>query len=195
VDDPPGFGADPAVDVGLARACGFVLVRETDRWRRGAEPVDAPERLLFEAAGDDAFFPAMALTLEGTRDRALRRLLESRGPEAAARGAMAGLHRGPVAWELARDESGALAGVSAPALAGERQAVIGFVGVAPDVRARGYALDVLARATRALLQAGLDPILADTDVGNPAMASAFRRLGYARFGRRCDLELELQGDS
>jgi CTP:molybdopterin cytidylyltransferase MocA/ribosomal protein S18 acetylase RimI-like enzyme len=193
VDDPPRFGADPAVDVGLARACGFVLVRETDRWKRGAQPVEAPVRLRFESVGDDAFFPAMGLTLAGTEDRALRRLLDSADPAEAARRAMEGLHRGPVAWEVAHDESGALAGVSAPAVVGERQAVIGFVGVAPDQRGRGYAAEVLARATRALVEAGLTPILADTDVGNPAMASAFRRLGYARFGRRCDLAIELGG--
>ena len=101
--------------------------------------------------------------------------------------------RGPVAWEVARDESGAFAGVSAPALVGEAQAVIGFVGVAPAQRGRGYAAEVLARATRSLVQAGLTPILADTDVGNPAMAKAFRRLGYARFARRYDLTIELGG--
>jgi len=191
VDDPPSFGADAALDVALARASGFVLVRETDRWRRGGEPVDEPSVLSFEAAGDAPFFEAMGLTLAGTRDRALGRLAASATPAEAARRAMDGLERGPLAWELARDDTGELVGVSAPALVGERHAVIGYVGVVAEQRGRGYALDLLARATRVLVDTGLTPIVADTDVGNPAMANAFRRMGYQRFGRRADLELEL----
>jgi CTP:molybdopterin cytidylyltransferase MocA/ribosomal protein S18 acetylase RimI-like enzyme len=193
VDDPPRFGADATFDVALARACGFVLVRETNRWQRGADPVDMPERLAFEPCSDEEFFSAMGLTLAETRDRALRRLAETAGPAGAARSAMEGLRRGPLAWEIARDDAGELAGVSAPALVGERHAVIGYVGVAPDQRGRGYAVDLLAHATRRLVDAGLTPVVADTDIENPAIASAFQRLGYARFGRRSDLELELVG--
>jgi CTP:molybdopterin cytidylyltransferase MocA/ribosomal protein S18 acetylase RimI-like enzyme len=197
VDDPPRFGGDSAVDVALARACGFVLVRETDRWERGTEPVGDAERLSFEPVGDEPFYEAMGMTLAGTEDRALRRLSSASAPATAARRAMAGLRRGPVEWELARDEDGVFAGVSAPALVGERDAVIGYVGVAPDRRGRGYAVALLARATRALVAARATPIRGDSDVLNRAMASAFRRLAYVRFARRFDLELEpeLQRDA
>lgn len=195
VDDPPRFGTDATAQVALARASGFALIRETDRWERGAERVETPARLSFEPVEDEPFFAAMRRTLAGTPDRALRRLQADSPSAEAARRAMEGLGRGPVAWEVATTADGAFAGVSAPAVLADGSAVIGYVGVAPEQRGNGYGVDLLARATLALVQAGRSPIRGDTDVGNLPMAKAFRRVGYTRFARRFDLEIELAGNS
>jgi CTP:molybdopterin cytidylyltransferase MocA/RimJ/RimL family protein N-acetyltransferase len=189
VDDPAPFGADAVLQIALARACGFRVLRETDRWERGADPVAAGTRLTFEQADEATFFEIMGRTLGGTRDRALHREAELGAPAEAALLAMRGLERHADRWELARDESGEVVGVSAPVVTPEGRAVIAYVGVVPEERGRGYGAELLARATALAVDAGATQIRGDTDVSNPAMAAAFRRLGYARFARRVELEL------
>lgn len=56
---------------------------------------------------------------------------------------------------------------------------IGYVGVLPVHRGRGYAEDLLIEATRLLVEDGATEIGAMTDVGNRPMAAAFTRCGYA----------------
>ncbi|MFI6476879.1 GNAT family N-acetyltransferase [Nonomuraea sp. NPDC050663] len=60
---------------------------------------------------------------------------------------------------------------------------IAYIGVVPDLRGHGLVDDLLARGTRTLAEAGLERIVAATDVGNAPMAAAFARAGYAQTGR------------
>ncbi|MEV1173044.1 GNAT family N-acetyltransferase [Nonomuraea sp. NPDC049784] len=60
---------------------------------------------------------------------------------------------------------------------------IAYIGVVPEHRGHGYVNDLLARGTRTLAEAGLQRIVAATDVANVPTADAFMRAGYAEVGR------------
>lgn len=60
---------------------------------------------------------------------------------------------------------------------------IAYIGVLPEMRGRGYVDDLLARGTRTLVEAGLQRIVAATDVANTPTAAAFARAGYSEAGR------------
>ncbi|WP_433437824.1 GNAT family N-acetyltransferase [Nonomuraea sp. CA-141351] len=60
---------------------------------------------------------------------------------------------------------------------------IAYIGVVPEHRGHGYVNDLLARGTRTLAEAGLQRIVAATDVANVPTADAFLRAEYAEVGR------------
>ncbi|MEO3876680.1 GNAT family N-acetyltransferase [Nonomuraea sp. B12E4] len=60
---------------------------------------------------------------------------------------------------------------------------IAYIGVVPEHRGHGYVDDLLARGTRTLAEAGLQRIVAATDVANVPSAHAFLRAGYSEVGR------------
>jgi RimJ/RimL family protein N-acetyltransferase len=63
-------------------------------------------------------------------------------------------------------------------------ATIGYIGVVPEQRGKGYIDTLLRQGTATLLTAGAVTIRADTDVNNLPMANAFRRCGYRQFATR-----------
>ncbi|MFC7589922.1 GNAT family N-acetyltransferase [Nonomuraea antimicrobica] len=60
---------------------------------------------------------------------------------------------------------------------------IAYIGVVPEHRGRGLVNDLLARGTRTLAEAGLERIVAATDITNVPTAEAFLRAGYSEVGR------------
>ncbi|TMR93252.1 GNAT family N-acetyltransferase [Nonomuraea basaltis] len=60
---------------------------------------------------------------------------------------------------------------------------IAYIGVVPEHRGHGYVNDLLARGTRTLAKAGVERIVAATDVANAPTANAFLRGGYSEVGR------------
>ena len=63
--------------------------------------------------------------------------------------------------------------------------VVGYLGVLPEHRGRGYVDQILAEITRILVaETGATAIRADTDLENRPMADAFERAGYRIHGRR-----------
>ncbi|NJP93203.1 GNAT family N-acetyltransferase [Nonomuraea sp. FMUSA5-5] len=60
---------------------------------------------------------------------------------------------------------------------------IAYIGVVPEHRGHGYVDDLLARGTRTLAEAGLQRVVAATDVANVPTANAFLRAGYSETGR------------
>ena len=62
--------------------------------------------------------------------------------------------------------------------------MVGYLGVVPEHRGRGYVDDLLAEITRSHAERGVQRIVADTDAGNVSMARAFERAGYRNFAIR-----------
>ncbi|CAA9212438.1 MAG: hypothetical protein AVDCRST_MAG41-44 [uncultured Corynebacteriales bacterium] len=91
-------------------------------------------------------------------------------------------------WRAAYTPGGEPAGFVLPTRDGGLHAV-GYLGVVPEHRGRGYVDDLLGVGTRFLaVEQDADRIVANTDVGNLPMAAAFARAGYADTGRhRLDL--------
>lgn len=89
------------------------------------------------------------------------------------------------AWEIAWDND-VLVGLIQPLLylddrrEGRPMGTIGYIGVVPEQRGKGYSADLLTRVTRRLMTAEVWRIFCDTDTENAPMIAAFERFGYAR---------------
>ena len=121
-----------------------------------------------------------------TLDREIQREIEEYGPERAGRELFElekHLEHEPSWWHLAYSPEGELAGLIISSK-NPTSPVIGYIGVVPEHRGKGYVDDLLAKGTRTLLDAGAEYVRADTDVHNSPMAAAFRRAGYSEFARR-----------
>ena len=135
---------------------------------------------------DDELLDLLARINEGTLDAFTRRDLARSGPEAAAREQLDGMDWMPAPrgwWRLASLPGGELVGLVMPSR-NYQSPVIGYLGVVPEHRGRGYVGDLLAEGTAVLVAEGADRIVADTDTGNQPMAAAFERAGYRVIGRR-----------
>lgn len=84
---------------------------------------------------------------------------------------------GPREWWRLAYAGDALAGVVIPSRnhAGPQ---VGFLGVVPEQRGRGYSYELLAECTHALAARGATRITATTDMPNAPMAATFSRAGY-----------------
>jgi ribosomal protein S18 acetylase RimI-like enzyme len=187
----PQWQTHPERRVELLERRGFTLLRETFRfdWHAHQGLPAAPRRLQFRTlpeVGEAAFLAAIVRVSEGTLDRRIAQERLEKGPEQDARdlfALLAQLGYEPEWWQLAYTPDGILVGLHMPA-GTSTAATIGYIGVVPEQRGRGYIDDLLAQITRTLALSNAERIVADTDVGNFPMAEAFRRAGYTQFGRR-----------
>ncbi|MFJ6938613.1 GNAT family N-acetyltransferase [Streptomyces sp. NPDC101132] len=196
VDSPaqaPQFQRDPERRGGLLRAAGFVPVRDGRRFRLAVPaelPADDP-RLTFRSLaelGPGPFLAVLEELLADTADARLAADVAEHGLAGAARRLFddtAELRHEPGWWEIGYAPDGTPAVLSLPA---ENPAVpvIGFVGVAPAHRGRGYATAAVVRGTRVLAAQGATEIRGDCDAANGAMARAFRAAGYENFADRLE---------
>ncbi|MFF9067681.1 GNAT family N-acetyltransferase [Streptomyces sp. NPDC014891] len=199
VDSPaqaPQFQRNPEDRGELLRASGFAVVRDGRRFVHrspgapDALPADDP-RLTFRSLaelGRGPFVEALAELLADTADARLAADVRRHGARRAAEllfEETAELKHEPGWWELGYAADGTVAVISLPA---ENPAVpvIGFVGVTPAHRGRGYATSVVVRGTRILAAAGATEIRGDCDAANVAMARAFTRAGYVNFADRLE---------
>ncbi|MFG3558636.1 GNAT family N-acetyltransferase [Micromonospora sp. NPDC047557] len=69
---------------------------------------------------------------------------------------------------------------------------VGYLGVVPEFRGRGYVDEVLAEITRLHAANGESRITATTDMDNAPMAAAFGRAGYRNTEIRINLSNDIQ---
>jgi RimJ/RimL family protein N-acetyltransferase len=137
---------------------------------------------------DDLFADLMSRVLAGTLDATSSRRVALVGARAQAeedlrfyRDTMLGERSW---WRVAETPDGQLAGFGLPSRNAEYP-VVGYLGVLPEYRGRGYVDEILADVTRTLVaRAGATTVHADTDLGNRPMAASFGRAGYQVIGRR-----------
>lgn len=202
LDSPPmspQFQRRPRKRIEVLETAGFSPTRETDRFEyRGESPPAIPDRLslrTLEEVGEEAFVAAMGRVSEGTLDREIREERERLGSEKAARDFFDDARKvshDPSWWRLAYEKSsGEFAGLVMPAHPPAFFTIF-YVGVAPEMRGRGFVDDLLAAGTDTLLETKIEaPLRADTDVANEPMAAAFERVGWARFARRREYKKKL----
>ncbi|MCT4357335.1 GNAT family N-acetyltransferase [Streptomyces sp. Je 1-79] len=211
VDSPaqaPQFQRNPERRGELLRASGYQVVRDGRRFSlripgeagetgeagradgAGALPADDP-RLTFRTLaelGPEPFVAVLADLLADTADARLAADVRQHGARRAAEllfEETAELKHQPEWWELGYEADGTVAVISLPA-ENPSVPVIGFVGVAPAHRGKGYATSVVIRGTRVLVAAGATEIRGDCDAANVAMARAFERAGYVNFADRLE---------
>jgi RimJ/RimL family protein N-acetyltransferase len=169
-----------------------LLVERLDLlWTRG-DPVPPPsDRLEFRPVDDDALVDLVARCGDGSLDAHTAQRRARTGREATARFEVEEMRDFPGPrewWRAAHTPDGEPVGFVLPTRAGDSHAV-GYLGVVPEHRGRGYVHDLLGEGTRFLaVEQHAERIVANTDVGNVPMAAAFIRAGYADTGRhRVDL--------
>jgi ribosomal protein S18 acetylase RimI-like enzyme len=204
VDSPPGapqYQDHEEARIRLLAESGYELLRDGLRWifsSSSAGEGTPPQRLSYRALpelGEETFVAGMAATYEGTKDSWITRTIEERGTFGAARADFLdyqAMEHQPEWWELAYTDNGALAGVIMAAR-NPGSAVIGFVGVVPEQRGRGFAVDLVRRGTEVLVESGATEIRGDCDRDNIGMVKAFERAGYRQFARRRTYRRRLPG--
>lgn len=173
------------------------LTEELERLRYEWTPESplpaASERLVFKAEPDDeVFVEAFRRVAEGTLDFETRQALAVTDPDTQAREDVAAYQemageRGW--WMLAYTPGGDLVGLALPS-ANNAGPVVGYLGVVPEHRGRGYSDDLLGEITRFLAERGARRIGADTDVTNVPMARSFERIGYRNYSIRLVLSAD-----
>ncbi|MGC2192394.1 MAG: GNAT family N-acetyltransferase [Candidatus Dormiibacterota bacterium] len=143
----------------------------------------ASDRLTFSSVGpedDVLLLDLLRRILHGTLDTYGREAVSAQGVDQTAKLDLEYLRSFPAPrewWRVGRDRSGAPVGVVFPTRNYEH-AIIAYLGVVPEHRGNGYALDLLLESTRILAAVGAEEVHADTGVGNIPMVNAFRAAGY-----------------
>ncbi|WAL70427.1 GNAT family N-acetyltransferase [Kitasatospora sp. YST-16] len=165
------------------------LERLRYEWTPGAGLPAPTGRLRFRAEPDDEVFADLfRRALTGTLDATSRTAAARRGAEAQARADVAFYRDGMPGerswWRTAHTPDGEPVGFAVPSR-NSAGPVVGYLGVLPGHRGRGYAEEILGETTRVLAaEAAADRIRADTDLANTPMAAAFERAGYRNTDRR-----------
>jgi len=181
--DRPDTRAAAERRIGAATAAGMKPLVERFRyeWTPDCGLPERPERLRFRGDPDDqVFLDVLRRIAEGSLDAHTRETAARQGAEAAAQEDLDFFHWCPSPrewWQLAETPDGELAGVHIPAH-NPNGPCIGFIGVLPEHRGKGYAYELLAECTHKLVAEGAERIAAATDQGNFPMAAAFTKAGY-----------------
>ncbi|MBV1942370.1 GNAT family N-acetyltransferase [Streptomyces sp. BV286] len=172
-----------------ARAAGYELLVERFlyRWTPERGLPERPGRLRFSAEPDDTvFFDALRRIHSVTLDAHALRAVEEGGLDQAAQEELDFFHWCPSPrewWQIAHTPEGDLAGIHIPAH-NPSGPTIGFIGVVPEQRGRGYAYDLLAECTHLLVEQGAEFVSGATDRGNFPMAANFTRAGFPVISER-----------
>lgn len=184
---PPGLtpAVDRAVEHEALLGAGFAM--EVERlmleWRVGGDLPADPGRLSYRPARDLA--PAEVIDVlvrvsQGSLDHDTQVELATVGAEHEARWMYDDLmnRKGKPDWFVIGYLDDEPVGLVAP-----DDHSIAYIGVVPERRGHGYVHDLLAKGTRTLAEAGVERIVAATDVANTPTAAAFGRAGYSEAGR------------
>ncbi|WP_433516623.1 GNAT family N-acetyltransferase [Nonomuraea sp. CA-143628] len=195
-----GWRDDPATSTAVewrrAAAHAAGLTREVERLQFEWTPADGVPPvtgvLRFAEASDEEFLTVFTRIAEGSLDAQTRANLAAKGVETTAREEMDFYLRAPGKrewWRIAYTHEGEVAGMAIPS-ATPYNVNVGYLGVVPELRGRGYVDEILAEITRIHAANGELRVTATTDVGNAPMAAAFGRAGY----RNTEIRINLSND-
>lgn len=198
-----GWHSDSAIAAAVAwrreavRQLGFT--QELERLRYEWTPQDgaaaASSRLVLRPEPDDeVVVEVLRRIAQGSLDVQTRQDVRAGGPERQARGDLDFYRSMPGErswWRLASTADGRLAGLALPSCTAYDPNV-GYLGVVPELRGRGYVDDLLAEITRFHAARGAQRITGTTDATNTPMAAAFSRAGYRNTELR--LQFSVPGD-
>ena len=159
-------------------------------WEAGCElPPEVPA-LRFEPA-DDAWLrgatgAVMASSLDESDQATVQQIGLANAVAEVFDWAQRHFSHQPAWWRAALDHSGQRVGFVLPTqfLAearwkdGRPQGTILYMGVLPEFRGKGHALELIREATRLLISADCWRVFCDTGTSNKPMVTAFRNAGY-----------------
>ncbi|NUR26654.1 MAG: GNAT family N-acetyltransferase [Catenulispora sp.] len=189
--DRPEVVADLAWRIEAAGRAGLTerLERLRYEWRPEAGIPEPSERLTFHAEPDDeVFVDLFARVLQDSLDHTSVTEASVIGAQAQARSDVE-FYRDVMLgerswWRVAKDADGTTVGFGFPSR-NPGAHVVGYLGVLPEHRGRGYVSDILGEILRILaLEVGVEMVRSDTDLANVPMATAMERAGFVNFARR-----------
>jgi hypothetical protein len=183
-----GWRDHPAIMVAVAwradaaRAAGLtdVVERLQYEWTPAAGVPGPSGRLVFRPGADEEFLTVFRRVAVGSLDIITQREIAVLGTDRQARDDLEFYRSCPGErswWRLAETTDGELAGFAIPSATPYHRNV-GYLGVVPELRGRGYVDDLLGEITRLHAADSADRITATTDVTNCPMAAAFDRANY-----------------
>jgi RimJ/RimL family protein N-acetyltransferase len=145
-----------------------------------------------QEVGEADYIEAIRRTMRGTPDRIDAQLCHRLGPEKAARHFFDNISDGmtyePRLWKLGYNAAGVLIGLVAPLKMWGDVGTLGYIGVVPEHRGKGYGVALLQQGTADLQIEGIQRIVADTDAHNVPMQRTFEKAGYQLQGRNRSYE-------
>ena len=159
-------------------------------WEPGSAAPPDSRTLAFEPAADDWLRDAIGRAMETGTDESDRYNVPRVGVTAAVQELYELLpqyfEQPQGWWRAARNGSNELVGFVLPVLFkeerfwkdGRPQGTIYYMGVLPEFRGRGYAVELVHEATRVFIEANCWRIFCDTGTENESMVKAFRKAGY-----------------
>lgn len=173
---------------------GVSRVQEKVRvtWRDAGQPLDAGDRLVVRTlseVGEAAFIDVIRRVSAGSLDRLEQLERSVLGEEAYAREYVHVLtsesEPRPDWWLIADTPQGDRVGhvIVMPFDEEQREGTIGYIGVVPEQRGRGYIHDLLTQGLRVLRAGGMQAVICDTDALNHPMLRAFERQGFEPTGQ------------
>lgn len=158
-------------------------------------PADGSRLVLRPEPDDEVILQVLAAVADGSLDELTCRNRRSMGPLGQAQDDLEfylGLPSPRDWWRLAHTPDGELVGLALPTRTASH-ASVGYLGVVPGHRGRGYVDELLAEITRQHAHRGAERITATTDATNTPMAAALRRAGYRCTGVRMVLSAAVPG--
>ncbi|QKW23507.1 GNAT family N-acetyltransferase [Kitasatospora sp. NA04385] len=189
--DRPETAASVAWRRRAAEGAGLRLTAEQLRFERAADrPVPSlSNRLSFTPEPDDEIFVdlfrrCLSKSLDTTSTRKALRI----GAEEHARDEIAFYRHGTRGrrswWRIARTTAGQVVGFAIPSH-NSVVPVVGYLGVLPEFRGRGFAAEILAEATRVLAAETRGGVIrAETNLSNHPVVAALELVGYRDRTRR-----------
>jgi ribosomal protein S18 acetylase RimI-like enzyme len=159
-------------------------------WEPGCPEPSARSSLQFAVAHEDWLRGAVAQVMSDSLDESDKYAVARAGASQAVTDLFAfeqeHFEKVDAWWRVAVDGQGHRVGFVLPVLfrsearwkEGRPQGTIFYMGVLPEFRGRGHALELLAQATRLFIAANCWSISCDTGTDNHPMVSAFRKAGY-----------------
>ncbi|MEV6110771.1 GNAT family N-acetyltransferase [Streptomyces sp. NPDC051940] len=181
--DDAAVRADVQARIDAAAAAGMepLVERFQYEWTPECGVPERPGRLVFrEEPDDEKILDVLRLVEQGSLDAHARKAVDEGGVDQAAREELEFFQWCPSPrewWQLAYTPEGDLVGLHIPAR-NHTNPIVGFIGVVPAQRGRGYAYDLLVETTHVLAAQGVSKIVATTDFGNEPMARNFAKAGY-----------------
>ncbi|MFJ4677700.1 GNAT family N-acetyltransferase [Kitasatospora sp. NPDC088783] len=189
--DHPEVAASVAWRRHAAEAAGLRLAAERLRFERETDhPVPSLSgRLFFTSEPDDeVFVDLFRRVLPNSLDAMCTREALLIGSEAHARNEVA-FYRWEMYgkrswWRIARTSTGQVAGFAIPSH-NSVVPVVGYLGVLPEFRGRGFAAEIIAEITRILAAENqAEVVRAETSLSNHPVVAALELVGYRNRNRR-----------